>query len=241
MLTNDNSWQCDNSTIGGQTQTALLNSVTATEFGPHIPTTREIAKQTARTVANRLVELALVYNEDGNVDWNATFGNTIGADLRDCAKLSGGVCGLSLGGSQGAGGGIRYSLDVFVDQNGHIDVLGTLGGGGYLPPLALLTGNPALATHVETSKFAVTVIHNATINDMRGWSGQFGGGAALGQGITTEWVFGANSQGSYWHGLSVGGAEGAFFDVHLTATYSWSGREVVERTIQMVEQLQVAD
>jgi RHS repeat-associated protein len=240
ILGTNGAWQCGNSTVGGQTQTSLVNPVTATEFGPQQLNTQEIIERTAREVAKELQYLVLVYNDDGTVNWNATIGNTVLSDLTDCAKLAGGVCGVSLGASQGAGGGVRYSLDIFADQEGQFDVFGTFGGGGYLPPVALVTGGTVLAAHIETSKIAVSVVRNASIGDMRGWSGQFGGGFAAGHGVTAEWIIGRNSGGEYWHGLSMGGSQGAYLDIHLTTTYSWSGQDMIDRAIQMIDQLRIS-
>jgi RHS repeat-associated protein len=231
--------QCNaNPIIGGQTETINVNAVTATEFGPHVPTLEEIAAQTARRIAERLKNLLLYYHEDGSIDWNATIGNSVLSDLTDCAKLAGGVCGFSLGGSVGLGGGLRGSLDFYVDQTGHWDSFGTIGGGGYLPPLALVSGGVGLA-HIETGKLAVAVVHNAAIQDMRGWSGQVGFNLTAGHGLATEWLVGKNSAGEYWHGLSIGSAEGYAMDLHLTATYSWSGQAIADQTIRMMDQLRV--
>jgi len=235
----ENLSECENSeTVGGTTSTINVNTITATTFGPTQLSTEEIIEQTTQAIIDQLQNMVMVYNKDGTVDWNATIGNSVLSELTDCAKLAGGVCGFSLGGSAGVIGGVRGSLDFYVDQEGHWDSFGTIGGGGYLPPLALISGGAAL-THIETSKLTVAAIRNASINDMRGWSGQFGFNVVAGHGIATEWLVGRNSAGEYWHGLSIGSAQGMALDVHVTTTYSWSGRDIAGQTVRMIDQLRV--
>ncbi len=206
-----------------------------TSLPPRAPTLYEIASKTSKRVVRGLKDLTLTYDENGSIDWSKTLGNTVGSDLRDCAKMVGGVCGISLGASQGFAVGGRYSADFFVDQEGNFDLFGTIGGGGYIPPVAIATGGLVPASHVETGKVAVTVVKNGTIEDMKGVFGQFGGGFAAGTGASAEWVVGRNAEGQSMHGVSIAGTSGYFLDLHGTITYSASVPDLINSMADRIE------
>ncbi|MEZ4864107.1 MAG: RHS repeat-associated core domain-containing protein [Caldilineaceae bacterium] len=125
------------------------------------------------------------------------FTEAVSSPLKACASAIGGTCGAALGFSgNGAGAGARVSLAVYVDQNGNVGVFDEYGGGAYTPWPAPL------------SKWSVSGIPGAGIQDMDGMFGQFGVSGALGWlGAGGEIVFGRADNGRIIHGQSYSEAQ----------------------------------
>ena len=196
---------------------------------PQDPTLYDIATETSSKIAERVKDMTLTYNSDGTVDWNATLGNTIGNELADCAARANGTCGISFGGSSSFVVGVRGSADLFVDQNGHFDVLITGGFGANVPVDALVTLNPLLIPQQSLKDFSLIAIRNGNINDMQGVTGQIGGEIILGHGATVEIIVGLNSKGQPMRGVAVGYGQGKSVKAHISITYSISGVNLVEQ------------
>jgi RHS repeat-associated protein len=219
-LNRDNSWDCNgNATIGIKTHQSnlpSLNSPTSPTVSPS-PFSSSQMEQLIE-LAKQAGETQLVYDENGNVDWQATMASGAGELLGTCGQIVGGLCGLSFGGSGAVFAvGITGSVDLVADSNGDIAGYITLGGGGY----AVFTGWSA-----NGYGGALMAIHNASVDDLKAWSVQFGGSAYYGTaGMTVEWMTGRNSKGEPWHGAMFSGPMNAQAgwgaEVHSTATYSW--------------------
>jgi RHS repeat-associated protein len=210
----DTSWDCNDNVIG--IQTVSIQEIPASQLSAP----PEFSTEQLEYLGNLTTELAqaqMVYADNGDVDWQETLKSGLGEILSSCGKVFQGACGISLGGSGAvlAVGG-KVSLDVVVDQYSDAAIYFTAGGGGY----AVFSGFSANGRGAS-----LLAVHNATINDLNGWSVQFGGSVNVGTGASAEWIAGKNSKGEPWHGailstpMNFQGGYGA--EVHATATYSW--------------------
>ena len=219
MMNQDNTWDCNgNATLGGKTHqidsSALSpqesSTFSETPFSPNqMEKLTELAKQAAET--------QLVYTEDGDIDWEATMESGAGDLLGACGQIVGGLCGLSFGASVAvfAVGGTG-SVDLVADSNGDIAAYGTFGGGGY----AVFSGWSA-----RGYGGALMAVSNASVDDLKSWSVQFGGSAYYGTaGTAVEWITGRNNKGEPWHGAIFSGPMNAQAgwgaEIHATFTYS---------------------
>ena len=170
------------------------------------------------SLARKAAETRLIFMDDGSIDWQATVESGAGDILGTCGQLVGGLCGLSFGGSGAVVAvGATASIDLVADANGDMAGYITAWGGGY----AVFTGWSA-----NGHGGALMAVKNATVDDMKSWSVQFGGSAYSGAaGISVEWISGRNAQGQPWHGAVISGPMNAQAgwgaEVHSTLTYSW--------------------
>ena len=161
--------------------------------------------------------ISVDYDRDGNpqIDFDPEgLQKMVVLPLSACASGVEGVCGISVGSAGNVyGGGARASADVFANQDGQFAIFLSPGGGGYTP----LPG--------PVGRVTATGIPNATLADLDGPSGQFGGSGAVGPwgGYAEAW-FGKADDGTRLHGQTYGYAYSPptvmSMEVHMTMTYS---------------------
>lgn len=172
------------------------------------PTTAALIK-----LYNDAFEFELHYdNKDGGIDWQTTIEQEAGQVLKVCAHDLNGVCGFSIGFSAaGPGLGIRSSFDFIVNQHGDMAIYVSPGGGAYATT-TIVDGGGGLSAFV---------IPHASVDDVKGWSIQFGFSAKDGVvGLGTETIF-LKSRNQVFSGLSVSVVRpGVGVEIHGTATYA---------------------